>query len=155
MSVSPIPKGFHSLTPAVIVTDAAKAIEFYKDAFGAEVVTLMKMPDGKIGHAEVRIGDSILMLSDEYPDMGAVAPTGQTNSSAIMIYTESADAMFERATQAGATVLAGMSDMFWGDRFGQVRDPFGHKWSIATHVKDLTEAEVVEAAKAAMGASVS
>ena len=153
MSASPIPKGFHSLTPAITVSDGAKAMEFYKQAFGAESVTVLRMPDGKIGHAEMRIGDSIVMLSDEFPEMGVVAPQGATNSSGILLYTENADAVFDRAIAAGATALTAVSDMFWGDRYGQLRDPFGHKWSVATHMKDLTEAEILQAAQAAMGAT--
>ena len=142
-AVKRIPDGFHTVTPHLICADAAKAIEFYKAAFGAEEAARMNTPDGKIMHAAVRIGDSIVMLVDEFPDMGASSPLGLKGSPVtIHLYVENADAVFDQAVRAGATVRMPLQDMFWGDRYGQITDPFGQQWSIATHVEDVTPEEM-------------
>ena len=139
---SPIPQGSHSVTPHLIVRNAAKAIDFYKQAFGAEEVFRMAMPDGKIGHAEIKIGDSLVYLADEAPDWGALSPeTLKGSPVTIHLYVTNADAAYERATKAGATPTMPLADMFWGDRYGKGKDPFGHNWSIATHVEDVSPEE--------------
>jgi len=151
MSVKPIPEGYHTLTPFLTVRDAVRAIEFYKQAFGAEERGVMKGPDGKVMHAELKIGDSIIMLSDEFPDYGALSP--QTSGGAGMglhIYLDGVDAAFDRAVKAGAQVEMPVSDQFWGDRYGKLKDPFGHKWSIATHTKDMSGDEMKRAMDEAM-----
>lgn len=143
MSVKPIPEGYHTLTPFLTVRDAARAIEFYEKAFGAQSRGIMKGPDGKVMHAELKIGDSIIMLSDEFPDFGALSPQSLKGSPAgLHIYVEDVDAAFDRAVKAGAQVEAPVMDQFWGDRYGRLTDPFGHKWSIATHVRDLSMDEM-------------
>ena len=143
-TVRPIPQGFHSLTPSLTVHNAAEAIEFYKRAFGAQELSRAPAPDGKkIWHAEVKIGDSRLMLNDEFPEMGggkAPRSLGGTTSS-LHFYVENTDAVFKRAVDAGATADMPPSDMFWGDRYAKVTDPFGHSWGIATHIEDVSEAE--------------
>ena len=137
--VKAVPTGYHTITPTLIVKDARAAIAFYKKAFGAEEKEVFTGPDGRVMHAEVKIGDSILMLSDEMPQRGCLSPTSLKGSSAsLYLYVENADSLFERAVKAGAEVAMPMADMFWGDRWGQVSDPFGYKWSIATHKEDLT-----------------
>jgi PhnB protein len=151
MGVQPIPVGYHSLTPYLAVEDASKAIDFYKEAFGAEEVQRMPGPDGKIAHAELQIGDSKLMLSDPFPQSNVRPPSergGPTGS--IFMYVEDVDATFEQAQRAGADVVSELEDMFWGDRFGTLSDPFGHVWSVATHKEDLSEEEMAERSKAAM-----
>ena len=136
----PVPPGFHTLTPHLVVRNADQAIDFYKKAFGAELVgDIARMPNGKVMHALLRIGDSHLMLNDEMPEMGALSPASGGNSSVtIHIYTPNVDAAFERATSAGAQVKMPLADQFWGDRYGLVADPSGHQWSLASHVKDLS-----------------
>lgn len=150
-SVRPVPEGYRSVTPALIVHNAAEAIEFYKRAFGARELARMSAPDGqRIWHAELQIGDSRLMLSDEFPDMGELrAPKslGGTASS-LHLYVEDADAVFQRALDAGATVSQPLMDAFWGDRYGKVTDPFGHQWGIATHREDVSEEEMLRRAQA-------
>jgi len=143
MSVKPIPEGYHTLTPFLTVRDAVSAIEFYKQAFGAVERGVAKGPDGKIMHAELKIGDSIIMLSDEYPEFGSLSPlsTGGTGMG-LHIYIDGVDAAFDRAVKAGARVDMPVMDQFWGDRYGKLTDPFGHKWSIATHTKDLSMDEM-------------
>lgn len=151
MPVQPIPKGYHTLTPFVTVRDAARAIEFYKQAFGAKEKGAMKAPDGKVMHAELIIGDSIIMLADEFPEFGSLSP--QTSGGAGMglhIYVEDVDAAFDRAVKAGAMVEMPVADMFWGDRYGKLRDPFGHTWSIGTHVADLSSDEIERGMKETM-----
>jgi PhnB protein len=145
--VKAIPDGFHAITPHLTVRDAHRAIEFYKKAFGAEVLHVAPAPGGKVMHAALRIGDSVLMLNDEFPEMGgALAPPASGGSGvALHLYLENVDAAFERAVSAGATVKMPVMDMFWGDRYGQVMDPFGHKWSLATHVRDVSEDEMRQA----------
>jgi PhnB protein len=151
MAANPIPEGYHSVTPYLAVEDASRAIEFYKDAFGAEEVVRMPGPDGSVAHAELQIGDSKLMLSDPFPQSNVRPPSERGGPTAsIFMYVEDADATFEQAQEAGATVVAELQNMFWGDRFGTLADPFGHVWSVATRVEDLSEEEIAERSKAAM-----
>jgi uncharacterized glyoxalase superfamily protein PhnB len=149
----PIPEGFHTITPSLIIKGAAEAIEFYKRAFGAEELGRHLMPgtDGseKIAHAELQIGDSRLFLADEFPTHGVLGPNG-SSPVAIHLYVTDADAVFNRAVGAGATVKMPLLDMFWGDRFGKLEDPFGHTWSIATHIEDVPEEEMAARMAAAM-----
>jgi PhnB protein len=149
-TVQPIPAGYHSVTPGLTVHNAAEAIEFYKRAFGAEELCRMPTPDGqRIMHAEIQIGDSHLMLGDEFPDMGCRAPRslGGTPVS-LHLYVEDADAVFQRAIEAGATVSMPIMDAFWGDRYGKLADPFGHEWGIATHQEDISDEELQRRAAA-------
>ena len=151
MAVNPIPEGYHSLQIYLAVEDAAKAIDFYKEAFGADEVLRMPGPDGKVAHAELQIGDSKLMLSDPFPQSNVRPPSERGGSTAsIFMYVDDVDATFAQAQQAGATVVSELEDMFWGDRFGTVADPFGHVWAMATHKEDLSEEEMAERSKAAM-----
>jgi len=146
MSVKPVPDGYHTLTPFLTVRDAVKAIEFYKQAFGAEERGVAKGPDGKVMHAELKIGDSIIMLSDEFPEFGSKSPEAIGGSPmGLHIYLDGVDAAFDRAVKAGATVEMPVMDQFWGDRYGKLKDPFGHKWSIGTHIKDLSMDEMKKA----------
>ena len=146
MATKHIPEGYHSITPALIVRDANAAIDFYGRAFGAREVTRMTDRNGAIMHAEIRIGDSIIMLGEENEAWGVASPQTLGGSpSSLHIYVEDADAVFARAVEAGATVRYPMEDAFWGDRYGKVTDPFGHEWGIATHVKDLTDEEIRKA----------
>ncbi len=141
--VKPIPEGFHSVTPYLTVRNAAQAIEFYKRAFGAQERYRLPMSDGKIGHAELLIGNSIIMLGDESPECGHLSP--QTlNGSAVgfALYVEDVDTAFERAMRAGATVQEPLTNKFWGDRAGSLIDPFGHKWMLLTHVEDVSPDEM-------------
>ena len=149
--VQAIPAGFHTLTPHLTVRDADKAIEFYKNALGAEILGVARMPDGKVMHASLRIGDSMLMLNEEMPEYGGLSPlslggTGVT----VHIYSNNVDEAFNRAVSAGAQVKMSLMDQFWGDRYGLVADPFGHKWSLATHVKDMSPEEMQRAQDGAM-----
>ena len=151
MAANPIPEGYHSLTPYLAVEDASRAIEFYKEAFGAEEVVRMPGPDGSVAHAELQIGDSKLMLSDPFPQSNVRPPTERGGPTAsVFMYVEDVDATFEQAQKAGATVVSELEDMFWGDRFGTLADPFGQVWSVATHKEDLSEEEMAERSKAAM-----
>jgi len=146
MSVKAVPDGYHTLTPYMTVRDAARAIEFYKQAFGAVEKGVSKTPDGKIMHAELRIGDSVIMLADEFPEFGSLSPQSTGGAGmGLHIYTEDVDAAFDRAVQAGAAAEMPVMDMFWGDRYGKLKDPFGHKWSIATHKRDMSMEEMEEA----------
>ncbi len=152
----PVPDGYHTVTPYLTVENAADAIEFYKRAFGAEETVRMGAPDGSIGHAELQIGDSKVMLSDPFPQSTVRPPTERGGPTAsVFLYVEDVDAAFKRAVDAGATVEMALEDMFWGDRFGTVTDPFGHVWSMATHVEDVSPEEIEERAKAAMAAMAS
>jgi PhnB protein len=153
MPTKPIPEGYHTLTPYIAVDNAAEAIEFYKRAFGAKERVRMPAPDGTIGHAELEIGDSLVMLSDPFPQASTRPPKelGGTSASVFM-YVEDVDAVVKTAVEAGANVEMEVADQFWGDRFGTVSDPFGHVWSIATHVEDVPPEEMAERAKAAMAA---
>jgi PhnB protein len=143
MGVNAIPEGYYSLTPYLVIKGAAKAIEFYKKAFGAVETVRMPGPDGQIMHAEVKIGNSMLMLADENPERGHLSPSsrGGTTSS-VMLYTDDVDATFKRAIAAGATAQMEPVDMFWGDRMGNLADPFGHNWAIATHKEDVSPDEM-------------
>jgi PhnB protein len=141
----PIPDGMRSLTPHIVCKGAAAAIEFYKKAFGAVEGFRLPGPDGRLMHAQVRIGDSALMLVDEYPDMGALGPTALKGSPVtIHLYVPDADATFAQAVAAGAKVVMPLAEMFWGDRYGQLEDPFGHRWSVATHLRDLSPEEIAQ-----------
>lgn len=148
--VRAVPEGYHSVTPYLTCKNAAQAIEFYKSAFGATEVMRMGSPDGKIGHAEIKIGDSHIFVSDEFPGMNAAPTPGVKGGCGIFLYLENVDDAFNRAVSGGATVDMPLMNQFWGDRYGQLRDPFGHRWSIATHVKDLSEEEMRSAAEQAM-----
>jgi uncharacterized glyoxalase superfamily protein PhnB len=142
--VNPIPRGYHSVTPMLTVRDVDKAIDFYKRALGAGERMRLIAPDGKsIMHAELKVGDSIIMLGGEHAEQGCRSPQmlGGTPVS-LYLYVEDADKAFNRAASAGATVTMPVADMFWGDRCGQFTDPFGHKWSLATHQDDLSQAEI-------------
>ena len=142
MVVRAIPEGYHSVTPYLIVDGAEEAIRFYERAFGATEMLRLPM-GGKIGHAEVKIGDSVVMLSDEWPDYGKLGPASRGGAtSSLMIYLEDVDAAFERAVAAGATVERPVEDQFYGDRSGTVTDPFGHSWTLSTHVEDVAEDEM-------------
>ena len=148
-NVKPIPEGMHTVTPHLVCAGAADAIEFYKKAFGAVEMHRMPGPGGKLMHAAIRIGDSTIMLADEYQEWGSKSPkTLDGTPVTIHLYVENADAVYDQAIAAGATGTMAMADMFWGDRYGQVIDPFGHSWSIATHIKDMTPEEMAKAAQA-------
>ncbi len=145
-AVKPIPTGMHSLTPHLICDGAAEAIAFYVKAFNAVELSRLPGPNGKLMHAMLRIGDSTLMLNDEAPDWGMLGPKKLKGSSiALHLYVEDVDAAFARAVAAGAKVTMPLADMFWGDRYGQLEDPFGHRWSMATHKRDVTAEEMQEA----------
>ncbi len=138
----PIPDGYNSVTPYLIVDDAKRAIEFYRDAFGAEEKFRMPMGE-RIGHAEIKIGDSHVMLADEFPEMGHLGPNARGGpTSSIMLYVEDVDSSFKRAVEAGAKEQRAVENQFWGDRMGTLIDPFGHQWSLATHVEDVPESEM-------------
>jgi len=148
--VKPIPEGYHSVTPYLCCKDAAAAIEFYKKAFGATEIMRMGDPGGKVGHAEIQIGDSRVMLADEFPEMGFLSPK-TVGGSPVMIhlYVEDVDTTTNRAVAAGAKVTRPVADQFYGDRGGQVEDPFGHKWYVSTHKEDLSPEEIGKRAAAA------
>ena len=141
--VKAIPEGYHALTPYLIVDGAAAAIDFYKKAFGATEIMRMPGAHGRIGHAEVKIGDSHLMLADEDPSMGYRGPkAGGGNSISLLLYVENCDAVVDRAVKAGAKITRPVADQFYGDRTGGIEDPFGHSWYVSTHVKDVSEEEM-------------
>jgi len=149
--VKPIPQGYHTVTPYLTVNDAARAIDFYKHAFGAQEVVRMPGPPGKIGHAELRIGDSMIMLADEMPGAGCRSPQTLGGSAVnIFLYVTDVDSVYKQAVAAGAKVETALADMFWGDRYGRVTDPFGHSWSLATHKEDVAPEEMKKRAQAAM-----
>lgn len=156
MAVKPVPEGYHTVTPYLAVDDASAAIEYYKKAFGAKERVRMDAPGGKIGHAEIEIGDSLVMLSDPLPQATTRPPAelGGTSAS-VFLYVEDVDTVVRRAVDSGATVTTEVADQFWGDRFGTIRDPFGHIWSIATHVEDVAPEEMAARAKDAMAAMAS
>lgn len=152
MAVRPIPEGMHSVTPHLVCAGAAEAIDFYVEAFGAVDLGRLAGPDGKLMHAMIRIGDSALMLVDEFPEWGALGPKALKGSPVtIHLYVEDVDRFVERAVAAGATIKMPVADAFWGDRYGQLEDPFGHRWSVATHVRDLTDEEIRAAAAKGCG----
>jgi PhnB protein len=143
MPVKPLPDGYHSVTPYLIVDGGAKALQYYQQAFGAEEEMRMPGPKGKVMHAEIRIGDSKIMLADEFPEMGARGPNSIGGSPVgICLYVEDVDTVFQRALEAGGTEVRPVQDQFYGDRSGTLRDPFGHQWTIATHIEDLTPEEI-------------
>jgi len=147
-ATQPVPKGFHTVTPSLFVRNASQAIDFYKKALGAEELVRMSGPDGKIGHAEIKIGDSVIFLSDENPSWGTQSPQslGGTTSG-LYLYVEDVDRSFQRAVDAGGQSRMAVTDMFWGDRLGSFVDPFGHNWTIATHTQDMTMEEMKEGEK--------
>jgi PhnB protein len=143
-----IPKGYAAVTPYLIVKGAAQAIDFYKKVFGATEVMRMNGPDGRIGHAELSIGGSHIMLADEHPEMGHQSPLTLGNSPvSVLVYVEDVDATVARAVADGAKILKPVADQFYGDRMGFIQDPFGHRWGVATHKEDLSEEEMRERAK--------
>ena len=149
--VKAVPQGYRTVTPYLCVNDAAGAIEFYKRAFGAQETVRMDAPGGKIGHAELKIGDSMIMLSDEMPGGGCRAPSslGGTTTS-VFLYIEDVDSLFNQAASAGAKVEMPPADMFWGDRFAKLSDPYGHSWALATHKEDVAPEEMGRRAQEAM-----
>jgi PhnB protein len=150
MSTVPFqPKAYHTITPYLYIRGAAQAIEFYKNAFDAREEMRMNQPDGKVGHAEITIGDSRIMMADEFPDMGVLSPESVGGSSvSLVLYVQNCDATVEKAVAAGAIVTRPLEDKFYGDRAGTIKDPFGHVWHIMTHIKDMTEEEMMKAAEA-------
>lgn len=146
--VQPIPSGFHTLTPTIFVNGAAQAIDFYKQALGAEEICRHTTPDGsKVMHGELKIGDSTLFIADEFPEMGAISPQSLNGTSVFFyLYVENSDESFNRAVSAGATSIRPVEDTFWGDRVGMISDPYGHKWNFSTHVRDVTPEEMAAAA---------
>ncbi|HMC58599.1 MAG TPA: VOC family protein [Candidatus Solibacter sp.] len=150
-TVKPIPAGYHTATPYLVIKDAAKAIEFYKQAFGAQELFRMPKPDGTIMHGEIQIGDSRLMVADQSAMGGAHSPQSLNGTPvSIFLYFEDVDSVFKQAIAAGATETMPVQDMFWGDRYGRLTDPFGHQWHIATHKEDVSPAEMGKRAAAAM-----
>ena len=141
-NVRPVPEGYHSLTPAITCKDAGRAIDFYKQAFGATEIMRMPGPGGRVMHAELRIGDSVIFVSDEFPGMAAAPTPGAVPSSYVFLYTEDVDTVFNRAVAAGAQPTMPVTDMFWGDRYGKLTDPFGHSWGLSTHVEDVAPEEM-------------
>ena len=151
MATKPIPDGYRTATPYLIIKGAADAIEFYKRAFGATELLRMADPQGRVGHAEIKIGDSVIMLADEHPAMGYRGPRSLGGSSvSILLYLEDVDGVFERAVKAGAKAQRPVADQFYGDRSGTLEDPFGHVWTVATHVEDVSPEEMRRRAEAAM-----
>ena len=143
MAVKPIPEGYHSVTPYLAIRNASAALDFYQKAFGAQEMFRMPSPDGKIGHAEIKIGDSMIMLADEHADMDFFGPETRGGVTAnIMLYVEDVDAQFKRALDAGAKEIRPLKDEFYGDRMGTVKDPFGHVWHLATHKEDVSPEEM-------------
>jgi PhnB protein len=151
--VKPIPDGMNTVTPYLVCKNAAKAIEFYKKAFGAEELFRLDTPDGKkVLHASLRIGNSAIMLAEEAPDWGSLGPETLNGTTVSMhLYVNDADSVFDQAVKAGATVKMPLEDMFWGDRYGLLSDPFGHVWAVATHVRDVGLEEMKEGAKTMCG----
>ncbi|HEX9453020.1 MAG TPA: VOC family protein [Candidatus Binatia bacterium] len=148
--VKPIPEGMHSVTPHLVCAGAAEAIDFYKKAFNAVELGRMDGPQGKLLHGAIRIGDSMVMLADEFPDWGSLGPKSLKGSPVtIHLYVEDVDAFTARAVAAGAKVTMPIQDMFWGDRYGKLEDPFGHQWSVSTHVRDVSPEEMQQAAQKA------
>jgi PhnB protein len=141
--VKPIPAGYHNVTPYLVIKGAAAAIDFYKKVFGAIEVMRMPQPDGRIGHAELKFGDSFVMLADEFPEMEVVSPKTLGNSPVgLLLYVDDVDAAVERAVALGATIKKPVEDQFYGDRTGTIEDPFGHKWTVAVHVEDVPPEEM-------------
>lgn len=151
--VKPIPEGHHTVTPYLAIKGAAQALEFYKRAFGATETYRLMLPDGRVGHAEIRLGDSLIMLADEFPEYGGKAP-GTLGGSPVSLhlYVEDVDAFVKKAVAAGATENKPVTDQFYGDRSGQLEDPFGHQWWVATHKEDVPQAEMQKRVEAMFGA---
>jgi PhnB protein len=149
-SVHAIPEGYHSITPALVCKNAAKAIDFYKEVFQAKEISRMEGPGGSIGHAELQIGDSRLMLSDEFPGMATAPGPNAPNSQSLFIYSENVDEMFDRAVKAGSKVGMPLTNQFWGDRFGKITDPFGHHWGLAQRIEEVSPAEMKKRSEAWM-----
>lgn len=150
-AVKPIPEGYHTVTPYLCLQDATQALEFYKKAFGARELMRLEAPGGKIGHAEMKIGNSIVMMADEFPGMDFLSPLTRGGTTVnLHLYVAKVDQMVDGAVKAGATLLRPVKDQFYGDRTGSVRDPFGHVWHLATHTVDLSKAELRKRADAAM-----
>ncbi len=150
--VEPIPQGYPRISPYLCVDSCSDAIEFYTNVFGARERMRMPAPDGKIGHAELELGDSVILLSDEYPEMDVRSPRSLGGTPVFLnVYVEDVDAVFEKALQAGATALRQVEDQFYGDRSGQLEDPFGHRWSVATHIEDVPPDEMARRTSQAMG----
>jgi PhnB protein len=148
--VKAIPEGMHTITPALSVRNAREAIEFYRKAFGAAAKSVHTMPDGKVGHAELKIGDSIFTLADEFPNMGFKSPETVGGSPVTLaIYVENVDSLFNQAVAAGATVTHPLADQFWGDRYGLLTDPFGHRWALGQHIEDVAPEEMERRSKEA------
>ena len=146
--VKPIPEGYHTIVPYLLVRDAAAAMEYYKKAFGAVEIGRYAQPDGRIGHADMTIGDSHFMLADEFPERGYVGPQSLGGTTfGMALYVGNVDEMFQRAIDAGGKVERAVADQFYGDRTGTLIDPFGHKWSISTHVEDVSDEEMIRRAK--------
>ena len=151
MAIKPIPDGYRTVTPYLIIKGAADAIDFYKHAFGATEMLRMADPQGRVGHAEIKIGDSVIMLADEHPAMGYRSPRSLGGSSiSILLYLEDVDGVFERAVKHGAKAQRPVENQFYGDRSGTLEDPFGHVWTVATHVEDVPPEEMKRRAEAAM-----
>ena len=149
--VRPVPEGYHTVSPYLTVNNGARAIDYYKRAFGAQEKNRMETPQGKVMHAELQIGDSIIMLADEMPGSTTRAPQSLNGTTvAVFLYVNDVDSVFNQAVQAGAKSDAAPQDMFWGDRFGKLTDPFGHSWAIATHKEDVAPAEMQKRAQEAM-----
>lgn len=144
--VSPIPAGYHTITPSLVVKDADAAIALYKKAFGGEETVCLRSPDGAVMHAEVKIGDSRFMLSGEWPDHGMKAPLPNHISGGLFLYVTDVDRAFQRAVDAGCKVVMPPTDMFWGDRYAKVLDPYGHQWGVATHIEDVSPEECAKRA---------
>jgi PhnB protein len=141
-NVRAIPEGFHSLTPSITCRDAARAIEFYKKAFGAREISRMLGPGGTIAHAELRIGDSVIFVADEWPGMSAAPAPTSTPSFYLFLYTEDVDSVYNRAVAAGCHVAMPLQNMFWGDRYGKLTDPFGYQWGVGMHIEDVSPEEL-------------
>lgn len=141
-NVRPIPEGYHSITPSLTCRDAARAMDFYKRVLGAREIMRMPGPGGKIGHAELRIGDSVIFVNDPFPGTGQPSESAGVPLIYLFLYTENVDSVFNRAVEAGCRVDMPLADMFWGDRYGKITDPFGHQWGLATHVEDVAPEEM-------------
>ena len=149
-----VPEGYHTITPQLTLDDAPRAIDWYKKALGAEEVSRSTSPDGKIMHAELKIGDSIIFINDEFQGMAAAPTPGVTPSTYLFLYTEDVDSVYNRAVSMGSKVTMPLDNMFWGDRYGKVMDPFGHQWGVAQHVEDVAPDDMKRRQDAAMAASM-
>jgi PhnB protein len=151
-TVKPIPEGIHTITPHIVVRDAARAVDWYQQALGAEERRRVPLPDGRLMSVEVWFGDSAVILADEFPELGVLSPLSVGGTSVVLnLFTDNVDALWQRAVVAGAEVLHPLQDAFWGDRHGQITDPFGHRWGLAQHIRDIPHEEIVRAAARAFG----